>query len=425
VLLPESQKQIKNWVDGLQCNNNKICSPFVTNSNSSILTYKMSRKRDKRIRKVNELYENVIQESVESKILAEKPDDSLFVIDRTGSQSKRRKVETEIIPKETGKFISATEKHLIEKIAKRGKKKAYGSSTVVTKANQSKIHIEKLEDIWDDSNSLEVSNRKIKEANPHKKAMKIAQPGQSYNPTLKDHQETLAQALAAYLAQVEKKNNIEPIGKIEDSNGESHVEAVPEDLPNHSKLKRITNMILGDDSDDDDDDDNSSSDEQNNSADESNPASKFKKKVPRALTKTDRNKRRAKKYAKYLASLENMEKMKLKDIEKIKQFLREMEEESKIQEVEKEIKASKLAAKVMKIEEDKKALKVYEVNSVPLSDELQGSLRCLKPKGVAVAEQLQGMIESGEARAAFTRTRRPFEKPHGPKRIKWIPKYKY
>ena len=66
-----------------------------------------------------------------------------------------------------------------------------------------------------------------------------------------------------------------------------------------------------------------------------------------------------------------------------------------------------------------------DVSTVPLTDELKGSLRAMRPKGVASVLQKATMLAAGDLMAKDRRKRRVYEKPHGAKRIKYVARYKY
>lgn len=66
-----------------------------------------------------------------------------------------------------------------------------------------------------------------------------------------------------------------------------------------------------------------------------------------------------------------------------------------------------------------------EADSVPLSDELNGSLRTIVPKGRAIVDQTNAMRANGALMARDRRTRKTKEKPHAGKKVKWVARYKY
>lgn len=413
----------------------------------------MSKKREKRIRQTNEEFEEALKNVSEQQSLANKVDDALFTMDRAGSKSKRRRVQEEIVPKEEGKFVSATEKHLINKqikLLKEGKtRKAYGSDVVALKSKTGNIVSDNgkvtssLEDLWGEGDEEErhINKRKTAAAKPHQGVLKIALPGQSYHPSQQDHQDTLAQALSLHMRKLEKAKtsfdlvptSSQSTGLVladdSDSDDDSSDDEDSKDgkvlkakfKVDEGKLKNVTAVLLGEEEEEDD-----SNSEEDDSDDES--GANTKQKIPRKLqklTKAQKNKKRAQKAAKFAASLEETEKQKKIDIHRIKRIKQEVTQEAKDAEAQRKLKEVLEQQKAQEAEEDRvKRLKDYEISSVPLSDELNGSLRQIKPKGVPVVDQMQSMISAGETRAAFERKRRAYEKPHGSKRVKWFAKYK-
>jgi hypothetical protein len=71
-------------------------------------------------------------------------------------------------------------------------------------------------------------------------------------------------------------------------------------------------------------------------------------------------------------------------------------------------------------------MRYEEGASVPLSDELTGSLRTVVPKGLPVSERAARLRDRGLlADPAFQRRKRKVhEKPHKPRALVWHPKYK-
>ncbi len=145
-------------------------------------------------------------------------------------------------------------------------------------------------------------------------------------------------------------------------------------------------------------------------------------KRPEKLTQTQRNKLRKRKLLKYEQRLADREKFVLRGINALPYHISKIEKLEKQQEMKRN--AMKLLKKSREVE-DKKALTYQEVGVIPLTDELNGSLRQIKPKGIAVVEQVHSMVKVGDLMAKDRRERRRGEKPHAGKRVKWIPKYKY
>eukprot|EP01033_Poteriospumella_lacustris_P016336 gene16336-11674_t len=305
--------------------------------------------------------------------------------------------------------------------------------------------VSKLEDIWSEGDESDASSSK--KARPHKHSLKVALPGQSYNPSFEDHQDTLAQAVSIHMKKIEDaKTAFDLIAEQEaeaqknqqsltlagdssddeddeDEDGSDGATKKKKTGPKYNvsgeKMQAMTAVIMDEDqssgSDDSDDESNASDDED----------AKNKKRRQKVLTKAQRNKRRARRQAEHEAKLVAMEKKKLCDIIVVKHIKKNLAKEEAERLAQKKVReALEVERKRAEEEEKTKRLRSYEVSAVPLTDELQGSLRAIKPKGAPALDTMQSMIASGETRAAFARKRRAYEKPHGAKRQKWIPKYK-
>lgn len=407
---------------------------------------KMSAKRVKRIRQTNAEYEDAVQKTAQQSVLTTVEDQALFTVDRAGSKAKRRRVVEEILPKEEGKFVSSTEKHLIEKQRKRLEsgtvRKPYGSDYVEV---GNKKTVTKVEDIWgeEEESKPATSSRR---ARLHKQSLKIALPGQSYNPSAPDHQDALAQAMSIHLKKIENAKTafdlIEEQQAVQkekrdqalvlagdssdddedsDDDNENKSKSLAKYAVDSNKLKTMTAVLL----DENDSGDSEDEDSDLESNDEDGNSSGAKKPRQKVLTKAQRNKRRARRQAEHEARRAAVEKKKLLDIVVVKHIKKNIAQENAEHAVQRKIKeALEIERKRAEEEEKTKRLRAYEVSAVPLSDELQGSLRAMKPKGAPSLDAMQSMIASGETRAAFARKRRAYEKPHGAKRIKWVPKYK-
>ena len=74
-----------------------------------------NKKRNRRVEETNAELELALQARVEEKVLDNREDDELFVVDRSGSKTSRRKIEKEKTRKEMGVLPSKTEEHLVRK----------------------------------------------------------------------------------------------------------------------------------------------------------------------------------------------------------------------------------------------------------------------------------------------------------------------
>lgn len=351
----------------------------------------MSAKRTKRIRETNEEYESAVQQESQQKVLTGVDSENLFTVDRAGSKSKRRKVQEEIVPKEQGKFVSKTEQHLIQKQLKRLQsgqpRKVYGSNVVDLPSNNKKI-VSKLEDIWSEGDESDASSSK--KARPHKHSLKVALPGQSYNPSFEDHQDTLAQAVSIHMKKIEDaKTAFDLIAEQEAEAqknqqsltlaGDSSDDEDDEDEDSNDgatktkktgskynvsseKMQAMTAVIMDEDQSSGSDD----SDDESNASDGEDATNK--KRRQKVLTKAQRNKRRARRQAEHEAKLAAMEKKKLHDIVVVKHIKKNLAKEEAERLAQKKVReALEVERKRAEEEEKTKRLRSYEVSAVPLT----------------------------------------------------------
>jgi hypothetical protein len=233
--------------------------------------------------------------------------------------------------------------------------------------------------------------------------------GQSYNPSVEDHQDALAEALALEIKKREEERSTKG--------------------PIDVTLSALTQSVLvTDDSDDDDNNNNNSGggggiDDDEDREDKEGSADSVKatkQRVPEKLSKAQRNKIKARKVAEFESAQERVEKAILKSIDDSAAILKSLDDEEKRRA---DAKAFRAAQRKDALEAG--ALTREESVLVPLSDELRGSLRTLLPKGCAVKDQARAMRSNGDLMAQDRRKRKSTEKPHGSKRIKWHAKYKY
>lgn len=242
----------------------------------------MSKKLLKRARKTGDELEESVALAAARDVNKADDDEVLFSLDRTGSKAARKKVATDLLPKQEGKFVSETERKLIQRAAS-GTKVQYKKYIAPIGSNEAR-------DIWGDHEEDRKESSDDATTSRSKK-VKVALPGQSYNPSGDDHQNSVAEAVAL-------------------------------------QLKRDDAIA-------------------NSSA---------------------------------------------------------------------RVAARKLATAGMDYE---------EIGAIPLSDELRGSLREILPKGVALAQRVSTMRQSGDILVSDRRTRRAHEKPHGARRLVYHAKHKY
>lgn len=362
-----------------------------------------SKKLSKRIKETNKSFEESVIQNTSVKNLQQADDSALFTIDRLGSKAGRRRAQQEYLPKEEGTYISKTEKKLIEKIISTkgdssNQKLPYGNE-IVTIARD-KIEAQ-LGDLWDEPRT-DISQKKRKIASDSLKAKKakIALPGQSYNPSEQAHQDILAEALAVEIKRQERLDALK---------------ALDQEIP--TSVKDITQLFLADGSNLPEDLEFEDNDEDDDEVDED--GNKIRRKTPKALTKAQKNKRRAQKQSDYKLNQEKIQEKIIKSIDRLDNIVKEVEQENRKLEVQQQIRK--------KMKEEKKIAPVLsekEVNTIPLTDELHGSLRQIQPKGIATINRQQEMLSNGDLFSNQRRTRRKSEKPHGYRKIVWTPKYK-
>lgn len=342
----------------------------------------MSQKRIRRIKETNLEYEETVANNVIDSLTKSKSDEDVFTIDFIGSKSKRRKI---IKQKENEKLniTSTTDKKLVEKFLK--------NPSAFTKTSDKLTNLpNKLHDLWNDESLDHVSNNKSPNTKNKKAITSIIKPGQSYNPSLIDHQNVLANALA-----------------LEMKRREDEIKMQSPFVP-----PEITNALQSfDDSDDE-------------SIDDAVAYQPIKGKLKERLTRAKRNKIKAKNMLSAEGSQKLNEEKFLKTIDKLPLIMKE----SAKNEREKELKIKLRSLRKQKkfdSDNDPNRLSIDEVAVVPLSDELSGSLRRIVPKGVPIKLQTVKMLKDGKLTPRDRRKRNKRDKPHGAKRVVWVAKYKY
>jgi hypothetical protein len=128
-------------------------------------------------------YENYVDESTSAQVMGEREDEDLFVVDRIGSKTSRRKLKHEEKQQNKTQIISKVERKLIEKRLEKLQQQQESNR------NQNESKEEVLVDIWADS--VEPVKQKSKKKKVH--ALKLPIPGVSYNPSHVDHQDAIAE----------------------------------------------------------------------------------------------------------------------------------------------------------------------------------------------------------------------------------------
>eukprot|EP01041_Mallomonas_annulata_P003257 gene3257-6444_t len=339
----------------------------------------------KRIRRENEVadeHAKHIRLSVDEALIASKPNNDMFIVDRVGSKTTKRKFVQEAVVKANGLSKSSAENVLVAKVVA-GKVLATRKRFQV---KDNKNEGNNIVDIWSDNDPPIKSNRITVN-----KKLKVALPGLSYNPSLDDHQDVIAEAIALQIKKEEKDAKTK--GPIEYNPIESH---------NIYEIEQ----------------DESSSDEDVDTNNDTTTAFRMKQKVK--LTKAQRNKIRNRKEKEFKVLQNNINKNILKSIDTIPKIIKD------ITTIELQAESKAMLRKAQdESRNDTSAMTYEDAGSVPLSDELLGSLRCLRPKGNIIKDQVSKMRISKDMMDVDRRKRTKYEKPHGGKRIKWVAKYKY
>jgi nucleolar protein 53 len=363
----------------------------------------MAKKRARRIAETNAQLEEAMDSRAANELLAGKADDDLFVVDRAGSKTSRRKIEKEKVRKEQGVLVSATEEHLIKK---KMKELAQKEASAAKTQNVSKV--ESL-DIWgaddgggdDEIDKLLTTTRRTQpKDNKTKKAAKVVGPGFSYNPAQVHHQDALAEAMALEMKKREKDAK-----------------------DNALFAKKMTGIIANGDGegDSDDEDDDEDEDEDDDAKKAAGKPSK-KKKMKEKLTTAERNKQKKNKAMDTQFKKDRAVKTLEKQVEQWPHMLKNMEKEKKTMASKKALKD--IAAQSHRDGEDA-AMSYVESANVPLSDELGGSLRTLIPKGSSVKNMSIDYDSAGKTEKKGRGVRVKGAHPHRAQNVKWVARHKY
>jgi hypothetical protein len=345
----------------------------------------MPRKKQ-RIFELEQDLNNEVIDSAQQSLLASKLDETLFVIDTTGS--KKRKGEIEKL-KSLNSQLSIAEKKKLVKI-----------SAIKSKVSIKSSKNEVVYDLWNDTESAkntENSSSLHEEKNDKKKKKKkipltSIHPGFSYNPSKTDHAIVITEAVALEESKLKKEEK-------EKKTLASILKPTPVNYT-------FEDDIDSDYNDDSDIDDNSESEINNK-----------KVKIKSKLTRSERNKKKEKKERKFLEEQNKKSLNIIKSINSLPLILKTIEAK------EKSLKLSK-STSPHQPETDLPILTYEEAGHIPLSDELAGSLRKLVPKGNSVKDQVLRKVREGDMNSKYQRRKKMFEKPHGRRNLKWIPNIK-
>ena len=363
----------------------------------------MPRKKQ-RLQAIESELEVVIDHGIREKVLLSKSDEELFTIDNQGSKNARLRITKEIKEKEQ---LSKGEKKKLEK--------AVTKKTIQLKEIEKNLSKSKnAYDIW--GNSDEKMNSRIPSSLSGKKRSiaSLIKPGLSYNPAIDQHQEVLVQAVTLEQKKVDKEEknkrlalNSLPIIPATVMNSRSVV------LPTHDEFYNVNNDDDDDDSEEDDDDEDNENDDK---------TTKVKKQKSK-LTTAERNRKRDNKQKLFKEAQEKKKKVLLKDLSDgvLPSLVKDIKKkENKNAELKQQKKKELLLLKQTQEQESLTKLTYDEAGQIPLSDELNGSLRQMIPKGNRVKDFVTWKVQTGEAMPKDRRKRRAYERPHGRQNVKWI-----
>jgi len=146
----------------------------------------------------------------------------------------------------------------------------------------------------------------------------------------------------------------------------------------------------------------------------------LRKRKNRKRTKAELNKKRRRNIANFNALQEQRQKVILTAIEEIPILLSQIDEN----ELERE-KNKLMAVSSAKSDLTESQLTYDEAGTVPLTEEISGSIRRIKPLGNNLKLHLSHMMENGDVMKKGRRARRAYEQPHAGKKVRWVARYKY
>lgn len=379
----------------------------------------MSKKRQRRIQETNALYEESVHAQVVADGLGHRDDKDLFVVDRQGSKRARRKIEEEVLPKKEGTYLSASDKAVLKKIQQQqGKQISSSSSSSTLPRHATSKVLSPLEDLWATESvsasaatisSTAIGSAKVGGEGSRKmkqgviagnRKLKKPLPGQSYHPSQAAHQDVLAEALANELRrQAQEKDN----EKVD-------LKAILADS------RAVTHLFLSDSHDSSDDDEQV----EDGVEEEDSDSNRNEKARPSKLTRAQRNRQhQLRSQAAHLVKKKREARL-LSSIDQVKQINRMIDQEEAKREQEHALRKLQASSS-----SPNSGALVLDVNQVPLSDELHGSLRLVKAKGVPLRDAVQSLVSSGQANSQQRLGRLKRAHPHKAKKIKWVAKYKY
>ena len=359
------------------------------------------RAREKRVAATSAEFEEARSRASAAAIVAERTDDALFVVDRTGSKSARRKIVKEQVAQAAHVPVSKTERELLKKV------QSGRSLSAAKKAAPSSGGASVLKDLWGDDDGGGGTVTKIKKpvaTVAASLAKRVAGPGFSYNPSPDAHQDVLAEALAL---EIKKRERDLRESKSATRNGAG---VGPE------SLSALTRSVLVDSEDEDEDDDEEGEGEGEDGGDGAVRKAKLKEKKTRA----QRNKERKRKDIEAGRSQEQGEKKLLKAIEQLPTLIKSIEKEEQKAAALRELRKVQAQSSL-----DTTALSYEDAGAVPLTDELSGSLRRVIPKGSNLTSAVGKFKSTGAFQFRDKFKRKKGDTMQKTRRRVWVAKHKY
>lgn len=386
-----------------------------------------SYKRDRRIAESNIDYEEQLDKLARKRALQELADTEIFVLDRQGSKSVRKRVTDDAAVAKRSSGKSKTEHTLIKKRVKallNGETTKHQQRLAIIADKQATKAV--MGDPWGNDIFVApvikmapvdiVQELTIKKAPAparamlgRKKIIKPASHGMSYNPSEQEHQDLLAEALALEMKHREQK-----------AKDEGEHERSYESIENRGVSEPIVSLNANtDDSETSDDSDDAGSER-----DDDGPRKLSRKERSKLTkkTKAQRNQDKLKRAAARIREKDAEIRRLVKEMNNAPIIAKEVEKQANLKAAAKELKLRQREAQQA---EDAKALSYDEAGHVPLSDELRGSLRTIIPKGNSTAGMQRSFVNAGEVTAKGHRKQKVGEHPHKARNIKWVAKYKY
>lgn len=381
----------------------------------------MPRKRQ-RIQAIEEQYTDNKITTAQNELLLSKNDEDLFILDNIGSKSARVKVQK--LKTDEIKLTKSENKNLIKAIEKKNK---------ITQNLQ--IDTPKAYDLWETPSTTTITptstttpttptTKKVRTVPVRNLPLSSIIPGMSYNPSVTDHQEALAEALSLERKKLLKEEQDKVKYAIYTRTSQSpSLQLTNNNSTNiHDAFEDLLPLTTNDDdsSDDDDDSQDNKNNNNDNDIDELNSIHINKKQVNTniKLTKTQRNRMKRQLNKTNTELIEKQKNKLLKTIDnQLPTIIKQLNDEEKLS---KHIQNFKIIKKSV-TDDCITAPMTYDIaGDVPLSDELTGSLRTLIPRGNRLRDHSKWKAEVGDVNEKSKRKRRAYERPHGAGRVKWI-----